>query len=394
MTEVQQFHILAHIFISFIGAALLLAIWYNVNKKFKRLLEEEETHKRVDKGLFYLSLALFVWVVSGSWAYFGQHLFSEHSIIYPIGINLLSTLNNLLLLLALFYFPNAPAFIYKNPKNVRKLVLGILLLGFISVAFALATQDGVVLGIMKLSTLPDLILSACVSYLLGLSLYRTFIARELKVVAFISSLAILLMLISQLPEVFINLGTLSNDFNDNLIKIIAKTSLIAVFLVLATSWVIQLANTPSPNEMAIKFLDWSLIKISIPSKGIHQQSVDFGSKMTQYKNLLKFAIRRKFGTGNDQCLAVNLAGEIKNQTYLSRIIDNINAIQGLEETEKLERKDLFTFIGQGQYRLRVNPNNIHIDEALLQEFCKDSDNQAYDLLRQNATQNASKQANS
>ena len=378
MTQVDLFHILAHLFISFIGAALLLAIWYNINKKFKRLLEEEESHKRVDKGLVYLSMAIFVWVISGIWVLLGHYLeFSEQ--IVSIGINLLSTLNNLFFLLALFYFPQAPSFIYKNPKNVNKIIGAILLLAIVSVSFALLAKGQAAWG-MRVGNLPDLILSGFLSYLLWLSLYRTFIARELKVVAIIASLAILLMFISQLPEVFINLGHLNDNFYDNLIKIIAKTSLISVFLVLATSWVIQLANTPSPNEMALKFLDWSLIKMSIPSKGIHQQNIDFGSKMTQYKNLLKFAIRRKYGSGNDQCLTINAAGEIKNQSYLSRIIDNINAIQQLEEAEKLERKDLFTFIGQGQYRLRINPDNIHIDEALLHEFCKDGENQAYQAL--------------
>ncbi|MEM9822647.1 MAG: hypothetical protein AAF985_16310 [Bacteroidota bacterium] len=375
MNQVDQFHILAHLFISFIGAALLLAIWYNINKKFKRILEEEETHRRIDKGLVYLSMAVFVWVISGIWWFVG-HLPNVGEQTLSIGINLLSTLNNLFLLLALFYFPHAPAFLYKNSKNVNKIIGAILLLAVVSVVLAWLAKGQTAFG-MRISNIPDLLLSTFLSYLLWLSLYRTFIARELKVVAIIASLAILLMFISQLPEVFVNLGHLSDHFYDNLIKIIAKTSLIAVFLVLATSWVIQLANTPSPNEMAIKFLDWSLINISIPSKGIYQQHIDFGSKMTQYKNLLKFAIRRKYGSGGDQCLAVNAAGEIKNQSYLSRIIDNINAIQGLEESEKLERKDLFTFIGQGQYRLRINPNNIDIDEALLHEFCKDRENLPY-----------------
>ena len=189
------------------------------------------------------------------------------------------------------------------------------------------------------------------------------------------------MFVSQLSEVF---SILDHEFTDNLIKIVAKTSLIGIFLVLATSWVIQLANTPSPQEMTIRFLDWSLVKISIPTKGIHQEIIDFGSKMTQYKNLFKFAIRRKYGIGNEQCISVNSKGEIKNQTYLSRIIDNINDLHGGMEDQQLERKDLFTFIGQGQYRLRVNPDNISMDETLLHEFCKDPEHQAYSLLVSNS----------
>lgn len=76
MTDVTKFYILAHIFISFTGALLLLAIWYNISKRFKLILQEDNSPKRVDKGLLYLSLAIFVWVLAGCWAYLGN-LFSR-----------------------------------------------------------------------------------------------------------------------------------------------------------------------------------------------------------------------------------------------------------------------------------------------------------------------------
>jgi hypothetical protein len=137
---------------------------------------------------------------------------------------------------------------------------------------------------------------------------------------------------------------------------------------------------PKPNEMSISFLDWSLIKISIPTKGIFDQNIDFGSKTTQYKNLLKFAIRRKFGEGDSQTMLVNLGGEIKNQTYLTRIIENINDILELSTAQKLERRDLFTFIGESKYRLRIIPGNITIDKSLLEEFSESSENTTYAAL--------------
>jgi hypothetical protein len=170
---------------------------------------------------------------------------------------------------------------------------------------------------------------------------------------------------------------LYDDFTKDLIKITAKTSFIAITLVLATSWVIQLANTPKPNEMTISFMDWSLIKITIPSKEIFGATLEFGSKTTQYINLLKFAIRRKHGNETAQSILIGLGGEINNQTYLSRIIDNMNEILKLEEDQKLDRKDLFTFIGQGKYRLRIIPENIKIDETLLREFINSPGNQEY-----------------
>lgn len=374
MIDVTQFHNLSHIFISFIGAILLLAIYYNIRKRFRQILEEDESQKRVDSGLLYLSLAMFVWVGSGIWAYVANHFIFETTLTYQIGVNLLSITNNLFLLLALFYFYHAPKFIYNNTKNV-KIIIGIIIaVTSITLLISSMYRENNIYNGIKLNAIPDLVLSGFLCFLLMVSFYKTFIHRGLKLVATISVVIMILIFISQLPEVFLKFD---NDFVTNLIKIIAKTSLICLFLVLATSWVIQLANTPRPNEMRLKFLDWSLIQLSIPSKSINNANVDFGSKTTQYKNLLKFAVRRKHGLADMQSILVSSGGEIKNQTYLTRIIENINHILELDADQQLERKDLFTFLGEGKYRLRMIPENITIDEGLLHEFVQSPENTAY-----------------
>ncbi len=377
MKEVIQFHNLSHIFISLIGAILLLAIYYNIRKRFRQILEEDESQKRVDRGLLYLSLAMFVWVLSGIWAYVGNRFDFESGFAYQVGENLLSIVNNMFLLLAIFYFYYAPSFIYKNERNVR-IILGIIVIVAMTTLGVSYFGGGKVYHHISLNALPDLVLSGFLCYLLMVSMYKTFLYRGLKVVSIISVVVVVLIFISQLPEVFLNLD---NTFNNNLIKIVAKTSLISLFLVLATTWAIQLANTPKVNEMQIKFIDWSLIELSIPSKNINNKRVDFGSRTTQYKNLLKFALRRKFGNGDDQSIVVGSAGEIKNQTYLSRIIDDINDISAQDLSQPLERKDLFTFIGVGKYRLRMLPEHITVDQNLLNEFVEQSENKKYsDLL--------------
>ncbi|MEM9919509.1 MAG: hypothetical protein AAF990_15535 [Bacteroidota bacterium] len=377
MPEVAKFHNLAHIFISLTGAILLLAIWYNIRKRFRQILEEDDSQKRVDKGLLHLSMAMFVWVLSGGWAYIGHAFMWTGSISYQLGINLFSTLNNLFLLLALFYFYHAPAFIYHNQKNIKKIIFVIIGVSALTLMLPQFLGENNLVQNMRISSMPDLVLSGFLSFLLVLSFYRTFVQRGLKVVAYISVLVIVLMFISQLPEVFLQLD---NGFTNNLLKIIAKTSLISIFLVLATSWVIRLASAPRPNEMSIKFLDWSLVKLTIPSKGVYDKVIDFGAKTTQYKNLFKFAVRRKYGAGESQSIGVHAGGEIKNQSYLSRILENLNDILELEDVQKLDRRDLFTFLGQGQYRLRVVPENIRIDSTLLEEFVKTADNQEYSTL--------------
>jgi len=374
MSEVTQFYTSAHIFISFIGALLLLAIWFNIRKRFRKILEEEGAHQRVDKGLLYLSLSMFVWVLSGCWMLLATaYGLDSISWVEAVSASVFSTLNNLFLLLALFYFYYAPSFIANNVKNTKTIVwvIGAVALLIVVLSFL---EDPETPSSFKLSGLPDLVLSGFLSCLLGYTLYKTFVKHQLPIVASISVVAIGLMFYSQLQEVF---PALTTEFTNDLFKLIAKTSLIAIFLVLATTWVIRLAGMPRPKEVKIAFLDWSLVRLSIPSKDIIDQTIDFGSKTTQYKNLLKFAMRRKAEVANAQSIVVGSDGEIKNQTYLSRIIDNINEILALSDDQKLERRDVFTFIGQGKYRLRIVPENITIDAALAQEFCDDPENEEY-----------------
>ncbi len=374
MNNLTQFYNLSHIFISFVGAVLLWAIWYHIKTNFKHLLEENDTEKRVDKGLLFLSFAMFIWVASGVWSYIGNALHITQTTYYQLFVNLFSIINNLYLLLALFYFYYAPTFIYNNIKNV-KIIIGIIVITSIA-TFGLASYLGehnIVNGI-KISSIPDLTVSAFLCWAMAVAFYRTFTHRGLQIISYISVAVIVLVFTSQLSEVFVRFGS---DFSNHLIKIIAKTSLIAICLVLATTWVIRLASMPKPNEIRIQFLDWGLINLSIPSKEIRNQTIDFKSKTTQYKNLLKLAIRRKYGEGETQSIVVNSGGEIKSQTYLTRIIDNINTILNLEDATALERRDLITFIGEGKYRLRMLPTNISIDEALLSEFNNNTENQVY-----------------
>ncbi len=367
MSEITKFYSLAHISISLIGGILLLAIWYNIRKRFRQFLEEDDSQKRIDKGLLYLSVALFIWVFSGTWIYLGNLYDYTDTIVYDVGYSFFSVINTLALLLALFYFDFAPQFLYKNKRNTLILISIAVTVSVITFLLIQSYKDNPIIGGVRIGSIPDLIFSCFLTYLLIVSFYKTFMNRGLGLVSIISVLAFLFMLFSQVPDVFVTIG---EELYIHLIKIVAKTTFISIFLVLATSWVIQLALTPKPSEMTIQFLDWSLVKITIPSKEIYDQTIDFGSKTTQYKNLLKFAVKRKYGDGESQYVLVNSGGEIKSQTYLSRIIENINSILRLDEISHLERKDLFTFMGQGKYRLRVIPENISIDKTLLEEFQK------------------------
>ncbi|MEJ7646999.1 MAG: hypothetical protein WKF87_20545 [Chryseolinea sp.] len=374
MTEVIRFHVLSHILISFTGALLLIAIWYNINNRFKDILQEDNLSSRVDKGLLYLSIALFVWVVAGCWMFLANAYHFSQTVYFITVNHLLSIANDLFLFLALCYADHAPQFINKNKKNSSRIILVIFTLALLTCLIPAIPGDNNDAYGVRLGALPDLVLSGFLTFLLIVTFYRTFSYRGLKIVALISVISIIFIFVSILPDTFPHLY---EDFTRDLIKLTAKTSFIAITLVLATSWVIELAHTPKPEEMMISFMDWSLAKITIPSKKVFGATIDFGSKTTQYTNLLKFAIRRKYGGETAQSILIGSGGEITNQTYLSRIIDNVNEILGLEADHKLERKDLFTFIGQGKYRLRIIPENIKIDDTLLKEFANSQGIQDY-----------------
>lgn len=376
MGETAQFYLLSHIFISLIGSLLLWATWYHIRQRFKRLLNEDEPQQRIDKGLAYLGAAVFIWVLSGAWGWVAHENNWHHSMISHGVQSFFSTLNSFFLLLSLFFLDESPGFIHKNTKNVRLFSYGLVGLAALSVLFFQWFGNKDFNG-FQVHFIPDFILSLFTSLLLVVSFYRVFTRRGFKVIAVISIATVVLMMYSQLPEIF---PTLHNDFTNNLMKIIAKTSLISVFLVLATNWVIQLASTPKSSEMVLKISDWSLITISVPVKGIDKVAIDFASKTTQFKNLLKFAVRRKFGAGDQQYIEVGNRGEIASQTYLTRILDNINTIADLEEDQCLERKDLFTFVGQGKYRLRIVPENIKIDQTLLEEFLTNQEHEDYKAM--------------
>ena len=369
----HEFYLLSEIFISLIGAILLLAIWSAVQRYFKNQLSHEIPVKRVDKGLIYLSLSLFVWCASAVVTLFSQNV-SDSEWTLLIGQNIFSILNSLFLILAIFYFDHAPLYLYNNEKNTKKVIFLLIGLSILSFALAIVFNDTTSTYGIRYSVIPDLLLSLLLSWFLGVSLFRTFAHRKMKVVSAISLVAIILIFVSQLPQAF-HIESLS--FYNDLIKIVAKTGLISIFLVLGTSWVIELAQTPNVVTMKIHFTDWNQVTLSIPSKGIDNRQVEFGSKTTQFNNLLKFAIRRKCAQEKDMCIEVSSGGEIPSQTYLSRIIDNINDILELDGEDKLNRNDLFTFIGQAKYRLRFIPEFIEIDSALLNEFIHNVDNQQY-----------------
>jgi len=360
----HSFYLISEFFIALIGGFLLLAMWLAIKKQFKQKLASEIAIKRFDKGLLYLSLSIFVWAFSSliTLLNFNLHI---HNWTIIISQNLFSILNSFFLILALYYLDNAPKYLYNNKKSTKQILLFFTLLTLLSITLALFFGDTIKKNGIRLNAIPDLILSCILSWFLVVSLYRTFSNRNMQIVAIIAVLSIVLLFLSQLPFAF---EIKDFSFYNDIIKLISKFTLIAVFLVLGTSWVIELSQLPEATSMKISFTDWNQITLSIPSKNIINQQVEFGKKTTQFNNLLKFAVRRKFAPENQMCIEVFNGGEIPSQTYLSRFMDNLNAILQLENENKLHRNDLFTFIGQAKYRLRFLPEHITIDNALLNEF--------------------------
>lgn len=369
----HQFYLITELLISLIGGFLLLSIWLVIQNKFKQKLTSEISVKRFDKGLLFISFSVFVWSFS-SLLILVFNKFNTNEWIILISQNMFSILNSLFLILALYYFDNSPEYLYNNKKSTKRILFFFVGLSLLSLIIALTFGETInTLGI-RFNTIPDLLLSATLTWFLILSLYRTFYNRKMKSVAIIAVLSIIVLFITQVPYVF-NFENYS--FSIDLAKLIAKTTLIFIFLVLGTSWVLELSQLPEATTMKINFVNWNVVELSIPSKNILNQTINFGNKTTQFNNLLKFAIRRKFASEENMCIEVYNGGEILSQTYLSRIIDNINAILELEDDMKITRNDFFTFIGQAKYRLRFLPEYIEINNALLLEFTHNIDNGQY-----------------
>lgn len=369
----HQFYLITELLISLIGGFLLLSIWLVIQNKFKQKLTSEISVKRFDKGLLFISFSVFVWSLS-SLLILVFTKFNTSSWIILISQNMFSILNSMFLILALYYFDNSPEYLYNNKKSTKRILIFFVGLSLISLLIALFFGETINTYGIRFNTIPDVLLSVILTWFLMLSLYRTFYNRKMKSVAVIAVLSIVILFITQVPYVF--------NFEDyisiiELAKLISKTTLIFLFLVLGTSWVLELSQLPEATTMKITFVNWNVVEISIPSKNIINQTIDFGNKTTQFNNLLKFAIRRKFASEENMCIEVFNGGEILSQTYLTRIIDNINAILSLEEGMKITRNDFFTFIGQAKYRLRFLPEFIEINDALLLEFTSNIDNGHY-----------------
>lgn len=369
----HQFYLITELLISLIGGFLLLSIWLVVQNKFKHKLTNEISIKRFDKGLLFISYSVFVWTLS-SLLILVFNTFNTNNWFILLSQNMFSILNSLFLILALYYFDNSPKYLYNNKKSTKRILIFFIGLSLISLLIALFFGETINTYGIRFNTIPDLILSAILTWFLIISLYRTFFNRKMKSVALIAVLSIIILFITQVPYVF---NFESYSYIIDLAKLISKTALIFVFLVLGTSWVLELSQLPEATTMKINFINWNVIELSIPSKNILNQTIDFGNKTTQFNNLLKFAIRRKFASEENMCIEVFNGGEILSQTYLSRIIDNINAILELEDDAKISRNDFFTFIGQAKYRMRFLPEYIEINNTLLLEFTHNIDNNAY-----------------
>ena len=131
-------------------------------------------------------------------------------------VNLFSIFNNLFFLLALYYFDNAPTFIYRNKKNNWILTVMVVLVAIASIVLPQTAVS--LLGTqIRIHVLPDLLFSLFLSGLLAYTFYQTFIRRGLPIVALISLVIVSTLFISQIPELFEN-G--HNEFAVHLVKLI------------------------------------------------------------------------------------------------------------------------------------------------------------------------------
>lgn len=357
--------------ISIIGSALLLSMWSGIQKKFRQQLEiaPGQPTARKDLGLVFLSFAIFFWALMSLWSYISNHAGIEDPI-EGLGFAIISTFNNLGLLLSTFYMRGAPRFIHRNPGNLRWSA-GLLVV--------LSTAIGIILAVLDPSEIrgespvfwlgmPDMIISMAVVGLLAFSITRTFLRMGQPVFAIIAAFVFGVGMLIQLPSAFPLLPVFGENELTFGIRLGTKIGSIFVFLVLGTAWAIELGSMEKPQNLRIAFPDYeNTVRITVPNKSINNQEIRLRPK--QYSVLLRFALRKK-GSRDKTLIRVGKGGEFE-QTYLSRVISDLN--KGLKEVgingdSSLERGDLLNFIGQGRYELRVQRENILLDEGVLRRF--------------------------
>ncbi len=345
MDLLDKLYLYTQISFNIFSALVLISIWLKLQSDDKyRLTSNSENN---DYGLIWLSCALFLWAIAGIWQ-LGEEIINDVYLFHGIR-SFLSTFNNAFLLISLRYFDHVieklrPIQTYKHFSII--VVSLSIFIALLSISLFVNKVD------RHLAFLPDVLYSVLTILLIGTTLITTFLNRGFKIIAFLTLLSFLLMIFSQLPEIYEDLSQLlENNHWKHYAQILSNHTFNAILLALGMSKVSEILDLQKSEEMYLKFfgkLDgtrWK-IKLKIPNRIDREAFIT----STDHENLLKFAVKKKC-YGEDK----------KSLLHTTDFRAGYNAIKRIWTELNLKKLDLFMYYPRtGNYILRIPGENIEI----------------------------------
>ncbi|MDJ0645825.1 MAG: hypothetical protein QNJ57_07580 [Flavobacteriaceae bacterium] len=261
----------------------LMAIWYHIGRR------------QGDFGQVWLALSVLCWSISGALeVYYAQRVLVD-SFMLDGWRSILSLFNSLFILLALPWFRYLP----KPVEHIIKSKYWIYIIGLPFLFSLLPTFSKMLSGkTLSLISELDVYYAFLTLGFLGFVLWESFAKRRLKLLAWLSTVTVIITLIAQLYKLT------DASINLTLFSAIFKTALIMLFFALALSWVKELAENviPDAKDFHLKFM-----KIK-SANGKYQHLVTLiglpgGERKVNltpagYELFLKFAVRKKESGNN------------------------------------------------------------------------------------------------
>lgn len=350
----------------------LFSIWQHITKG--------NDQGQRDLGLFWLSVAILVWALSGVLeVYYAEGLADANfdSTQYEGLKSMLSIFNSAFILLALPRFRHVPKLIRPVVRSESWRWLVISTFGF-SVVLTLLMLSGVIIPkrITLISSV-DLIYAIFTLFFLGLTLWASFDRRGLTILAYLAVTSIAFTLAAQI----LKLG--DSDFLKILLSTTFKTILIVLFFALALSWVEELGKSARRlgRNLAIQFSTGRnhqnrreyIAHLQLP-EAADWQKIYFTEK--PFLLLHRFAEKRKAEGAEGGWLeiqpktAVKKDYDIKDYNEIGRILDTICLSISKSDTHpslsKNDLKEIFFEYGKSRrIRLRVQAEYIELNTTPL-----------------------------
>lgn len=347
----------------------LFSIWQHITKG--------SGEGQRDFGLFWLSVAILVWALSGVLeVFYAEGLADENfdSTQYEGLKSMLSIFNSAFILLALPRFRHVPVIIRPVVQSESWRWLVISTFGFSAVLTLLMLSGVIIPKRITLISSVDLIYAIFTLFFLGLTLWASFERRGLTILAYLAGISIAFTLAAQI----LKLG--DSDFLKILLNTTFKTILIVLFFALALSWVEELGKS------ARKVFARRALALQLSTGRNHQNRREFIAHLqlpeapdwqkvyfTEKPFLLlhRFADKRKTEGREGGWLeiqpktAVKKDYDIKDYNEIGRILDTL--CSGLSKSDKfntLSKNDLkellFEYGKSRRIRLRVNAEHIDL----------------------------------